>query len=246
MTKVQYHEGRLDTRKAMNTDNGLISGKKGDITQHSSFLGYKSAADESTHKNELQRLKGANQLITILLGELHNIQELMGLNNIAKVESLEEKIKKGYKKIQQYLSQYEQDPDMELGQQAGAPQSSLPVEQHPFLEDMGGMLKPDQLDAEFLKELGINQGLDKAEVKNQAQKKMKDRIQSALKVTSKLQNRLRAQPAFKPGAKQSNELLVKYKMALKMLEKPMLKPESPQPDYTPRNTPAPTPKPSTF
>lgn len=233
------------SQKYMNTNNEVEIKKQEDAntTQKTGFLGYKIAGEEGARKNELQRLKGANQLIMMVLGELHNIQELMGLNTVAEVESLEEKIKRGYEKIHKYVEQYEQDPDIELGNQASASQTSLPIEKHPLLEDMNGMLKPDQLDTEFLKELDINMGLDKTEAKNQAQKKMKNRIQNALKVASKLQNRLRAQPAFKPGAKQSNELVVKYKMALKVLEKPMLKPEI-QPEYIPRNTPA--PKPPTF
>lgn len=214
---------------------------KRDATKSPDFLGYQRAGEVHHQKEEIQRLEQANLLISVVLGELHNIQELMGLSAIAEVEELEEKIKKGYEKIQEYLSRYEQGETLEQGQQQQA-KASVPIEQHPFLEDMGGMpLEIDNIDREFLKELGISETADKAEMQNQIKNKLQNRLKQALKFAAKLQNELKAQPAYKPALKQANELVVKYRMKLEELKnKPILKPEAPE--YVPRHTP-PTPTP---
>jgi len=209
---------------------------------HSSgFLGYKTPISLQAQKEEMKRLQAASQLIGGVLGELHDIQELIGLNEVAEVENLEEKIKKGYEKIQEYLTRYEQGPEQEQGQQASRSGDSIPLEAHPELQDMGGMpLELDKLDKEFLKELGITDTQDKAEMQNQIKKKLQNRLKNALKFASKLQNDLKAQPAYRPVVKQANELVIKYKLDLEDLKKkPVLQPEAPE--YTPTYAPKPRP-----
>jgi len=215
-------------------------------TQPPNFLGYKSTGDAFAKKDELKRLNAANEVISVVLGELQYIQELMGLDKIAPVEDIEEKVKRSQKKIQDHLNRYEQGEGLGQEQnQASGP--SVPIEQHPFLEDMGGMpLEMDNLDKEFLKELGITETQDKAEMQNQIKNKLKEKLKNTLKFAAKLsvklQNDLKNQPQYKPALKQANELVIKYKLALESLKnKPILKPEAPAPAPEPRPAPAPRP-----
>lgn len=223
--------------------------QKSSETSPPSFVGYKSSGEAHARKDELKRLNAANQIISVVLGELQYIQELMGLDKIAPVEDIEEKIKRSQKKIQESLYRYEQGEHLEQGQSQeqslNNQAASVPIEQHPFLEDMGGMpLEMDNLDKEFLKELGITEMQDKAEMQNQIKNKLKDKLKNTLKfaakLSAKLQNDLKNQPKYQPALKQANELVVKYKLALESLKnKPILKPEAPV--YTPRSTPVPRP-----
>lgn len=203
------------------------------------FLGYKTPVSLQAQKEEIKRLKEANQFISGVFGEFQYIQELIGLNdNIARVEDLETKVQKAYQKIQKHLTQYEQAEAPEQGQQAKVSGDSIPIEAHPELQDMGGMpLELDKLDKEFLDELGLSDILDKTEIENQLKKKLRNRLELA----NKLQNDLKSQPRNRPTARQANELVVKYKMAMEDLKKkPVLEPEVPQ--YTPRYEP-PKPRP---
>lgn len=214
------------------------------------FLGYKTPISLRAQKEEMKRLQAASQLIGGVFGELHNIQELIGLNAVAEVENLEEKIKKGYEKIHEHLNRYEQGEDLAQGQgleNQAAKRSSdaIPLEAHPELQDMGGMpLELDKIDKEFLQELGLSDLQDKAEIQNQikkAKEKLQNRLKNALKFAAKLQNKIKNQPQAKPALKQANELVIKYKMALEDLKKrPVLQPEAPE--YQPRYTP-PKPRP---
>lgn len=202
------------------------------------FLGYKNPISLQAQKEEMKRLKAANQFIGGVFGELLNIQELVSLNGrVAPVENLEERIKRSYEKIQKYLNQYEHGETLEQGQQAKMSGDSIPLESHPELQDMGGMpLELDKIDREFLEELGLDNVQDKTEIENQ----LKAKLQNRLKLAAKLQNDLKNQPKNRPAAKQANELVVKYKMAMdEMKKKPVLKPEAP--DYTPHYTPKPRP-----
>ncbi len=204
------------------------------------FLGHKTPVSLQAQKDEMKRLQAANQFIGGVFGELHNIQELVSLNAVAPVENLEEKIKKGYEKIQKHLNQYEKGESLEQGQQAKQSSDSIPLEAHPELQDMGGMpLELDKLDQEFLDALGLSDNIqDKSEIEN----KLKEKLQNRLKLAAKLQNDLKAQPKNKPVAKQANELVVKYRMAMDdMKKKPVLQPEAP--DYSPHYTP-PKPRPA--
>jgi hypothetical protein len=210
----------------------------------SGFLGYRTPVALQAQKDEMKRLKAANQFIGGVFGEFHNIQELVGLNKVAEVEDLEGKIKKSYEKIQKYLSQYENGEELERGQQAKMSGDSISLEVHPELQDMGGMpLELDKLDKEFLDELGISGIQDKTELENQKRNKneLKNKLQNRLKLAAKLQNDLKSQPKYKPAAKQANELVVKYRMAMEELKKrPVLEPAAPE--YTPRYEP-PKPRP---
>lgn len=210
----------------------------------SGFLGYKTPVSLQVQKDEIKRLNAANQLIGGVLGELHNIQELIGLNAVAEVEDLSGKIKKGREKIQEYLARYEQGEELNQGQQAKMSGDSIPLEAHPELKDMGGMpLELDKLDKEFLDELGVSDMQDKAEMQNQAKNKVQDRLKNALKLAAKLQNKLKSQPKNKPGFKQANEMVKQYKLTLEDLKnKPVLKPEPEAPEYTPTYIP-PKPRP---
>lgn len=201
------------------------------------FLGYKTPVSLHVQKEEMKRLQAASVFIGGVFGELHYIQELISLNAVAPVENLEDKIKASYAKIQKHLNQYENTEALEEGVRTKMSHDSIPLEAHPELMDMGGMpLELDKLDKEFLEELGLNNLQDKAEMENQ----LRNKLQNRLKLAAKLQNDLKNQPKNRPTAKNANELVVKYKMAMEDLKKrPVLQPEAP--DYTPHYTPKPRP-----
>lgn len=211
-------------------------------TDNPNMVGFQIKKDTSLREEDLNRLKAADQLINVVLGEMQYINKLLGHHaQIAPVENIQQKIEAAYKRINDNINKREQA--LEQGLESGSPQDSGPsVEKHPLLPELGGMnLDWDKMDKEWMEALGIDNLQDQAEVQNQIKEKLQNRIKNALKLASKLQNKIRNQPAFKPVQKQVNDLVVKYKMTLDDLKnKPILQPQAPE--YRPAPPPPrPTP-----
>lgn len=206
-------------------------------------LGFQIKKDETIKEEELSRLKAADQLINVVLGEMQYINKLLGHRKIAPVEDLPEKIDAAYQRINNYINKKQQT--LEHGTEPeNEAKSGPPLEKHPLLPELGGMnLEWDKLDKEWMKDLGVENIQDKTEMQNKIKEKLQNRIKNALKMAAKLQNKIKNKPGFKPVQKQVNELVVKYKLTLDDLKnKPILKPEAPEyrPQYVPP-PPRPTP-----
>lgn len=219
----------------------MFMSKNDSPTTHG-VMGFQIKRDEALREEDLGRLKAADQLITVVLGEMQYITKLMGHRTIAPVEDLEQKIDAAYQKIDNYLNQNQQSLEQgtEPQQSAGGP----PLDKHPLLPELGGInLEWDKMDPEWRQELAGEKIQDKAEMQNVINKKkekLQNRIKNALKFANKMQNKIANKPGYRPVQKQVNELVTKYKLTLEELKnKPILKPEAPE--YTPKFVP---PRPS--
>lgn len=205
------------------------------------IMGFQIKHEEAIRDEDLTRLKAADDLINVVLGEIQYIGKLMGHRKIAPVEDIQQKIQAAYKRIDDYINRKGQV--LEQGVESQQEVKSGPdFEKHPLLPELGGMnLEWDKMDKEWMKELGLDEKIqDKAEVENKVKEKLKNRIKNALKLANKLQNKIKNKPSFKPVQKQVNDLVMKYKLTLEELKnKPILKPEAPE--YRPKYTPRPTP-----
>lgn len=204
-------------------------------------MGFQIKHEETVREEDLNRLKAADDLINIVLGEMQYIGKLMGHRKIAPVEDIQQKVDAAYKRIHDYINRKGQA--LEQGTEPQQDSKSGPeLEKHPLLPELGGMnLEWDKMDKEWMKELGLDDNIqDKAEMQNQVKEKLQNKIKNALKLANKMQHKIKNKPGFKPVQKQVNELVMKYKLTLDDLKnKPMLKPEAPE--YTPKFVP---PRPS--
>ena len=166
-----------------------------------------------------------------VLRELQYIAEILETNkNIAPVENLNEKIKAAYEKIKAYLDPHanlEQVMALETNQRTAA---GLALEQNPFVRDMGGL--PLEVISSEWSQMIENKTLDKAELENLVNKKLKDRVELANRL--KLQNKLTSQPKMKVG----QPLTPKFQKIQNTL-KYILKEIPPPPTPTPKSTIAP-------
>lgn len=212
-------------------------------------IGFKKEQQETARQEDLRRLKAADDLLAKILEQVHYIGKLKAEQiEVAPVENIKEKIEKAQRKLYDYLNRPEQtaEQNQSLGaEQQQTPGDNIPIEKHPLLQDMGGMpLELDNIDQEFLKDLGVENTLDKSELQNQIKKKLENKLKMLNKLQAEIKHKVKNQPAYKPVQKQVNELVIKYKMTLDDLKnKPVLQPEpelkyQPAPKWTP-----PTPRP---
>lgn len=206
---------------------------------HKSSMGFMKDLEEKKREDDLNILNKTEQAVSMLLGELQYISELLGHHKqIAKVENLEKKLQKAYKKIQDYLNpDLGEENKMEMNNKQSA---GVSLEKHPLLQDMGGM-PLEQISPEWQEMMNESKIQDKAELQNQLRNKLKNKLDLAMKLVSKLQNRLKA--TSKPQLQPINQLVIKYKETLDLKVKPILE-QVPKPAPAPEPTPRPVPKPS--
>lgn len=204
------------------------------------ILAFQKDHNEETRQADLRRLKGFDQFIGKILEQVHYIGKLKDEQKIAEVENIQQRIDKAARKLNDYMNRPENAPeDINFRQQASGPSGdNIPIEKHPLLPDMGGMpMELDNLDSDFLTELGVNPTLDRTEIQNQIKKKLEDKLKLLNKMKAEFKAKAKIQPAYKPVQKQVNELVIKYKMALDdMKKKPVLEEElkyQPRPSWTP-------------
>lgn len=206
-------------------------------------LGFTKEQQDSARREDMRRLKAADQLLSKILEQVHYIGKLQAEQKVAPVENIKERIEKASRKLYDYMNRPENSEEKTLT--AGAEQQqpsgdNIPIEKHPLLQDMGGMpLELDNLDKEFMDALGLNNALDKTELQNQIKNKLENKLKMLNKLKAEIKHKVKSQPAYKPAQKQVNDLVIKYKLTLDELKKkPVLQPEpelkyQPAPKWTP-------------
>lgn len=170
-----------------------------------------------------------------VLGALQRIAELVKTNKKKPaVEDLHQKILAEYKKIQAYLS-----PDKDASNQQNLENNKqsvggIELEKNPLIQEMGGM--PLEVVSPEWRELTDEKFLDKAELENLVNKKLKERVDLANKLKAK--NKLKQAPKLSAP---SPALTPKYQQKIQNTLKYILK-EIPAP--APAFTPAPRLAPS--
>lgn len=195
-------------------------------------------AEEQEKRDELF-LSGVSKQVEGVLSEVQYISQIIGDNKVVPVENINAKIQKSINKIKDLMDpRYEQDPDRALdsAHQRSNDGMNLDLEKNPLLNEMGGMPLED-ISPEW-NELIDRQVLDKTELENLVNKKLKDKIEQAnqLKNQMKLRNRPASQPKLKAAAKFTPKF-EKIKQAMKYIIKEM--PPPPAPTATPRFKPTP-------
>ncbi len=168
------------------------------------------------------------------LGAVQRIAEMLETNKtVAPIEDLPEKIRAEYKIIKDCLDP-ERSADNTL-QANGNRRSAggIQVEANPLIKEMGGM-PIENISAEWKDIAGDI--LDKTELENLINKKLKDRVDLA----NKLKNRLKAQPKLKPG-QQLTPKFHKIQNTLKYILKEIPRPDAPAPRLAPSSAPRPRP-----
>ena len=193
--------------------------------------------DLEAHKKEddLYLLSGIEKQVAGVLSEVQYIRQVIGDNKVAPVENINAKIQKSIKKIRELMDpRNDNDPNMavEAANQQSNDGLNLNLEKNPLLNEMGGMPLED-ISPEW-SELIEGQPLDKAELENMVNNKLKNRVELANKL--KLQNRLTNQPKLKAGA-QITPKFEKIQQTMKYIIKEMPPPPAPEP--APRFNPSP-------
>jgi hypothetical protein len=195
-------------------------------------------AEEEDKKDDLF-LKGVDQQVSGVLGEVQYITQIIGDNKVAPVENIDGKIKKSIKKIKDLMDpEYEQNPDMavDAANRSSNDGISLDLEKNPLLNEMGGMPLED-ISPEW-KELLDTQTLDKAELENLVNKKLKDKVEQANELKNKLKAKNRATNKLQQkSAPKFTPKFQKIQQAMKYIIKEMPPPPAPAP--APRFNPSP-------
>ncbi len=192
------------------------------------------ARDFESRKREddLQLLTGIDTQVEGVLSRIQAIAETIATHKESgyAVENVEAIIKRYYEEIKQLMNPENADPNMVLEANANSRASgSIHVEQNPFIKEMGGM-PLENISSEWQEQVE-GKILDKAELENLVNKKLKNRVELANKLKAK--HKLNAQPKLRVG----QEITPKFKKIQETL-KYILK-EAPEP------MPAPAPKPLT-
>lgn len=179
-------------------------------------------------EDEMMILTRMDQQIQAVFGELEYIVEILETHkNIAPVENIRKKIKDAYDRIKTHLdpnAKPEQEAGLEANRRAPA---GFQVEQNPLINDLGGM--PLEVISPEWSEMVEGNILDKAEMENLINKKLKDRAELANKL--KLQNKLKAQPKLQATPKMTPKFTKTLKQTLEYIVKET--PPPPAPKYSP-------------
>lgn len=222
-------ESKMVTRQKKEEDATAKSNQK-------KLLEFMQAYQEEKREDDLNLLTAIEKQVHGVLRELQYIAELLGTNkNIAPVENIREKIKAAYEKIKAYLNSEPTEPSATAeGNRRTA--GGIQVEQNPLIKEMGGM-PLETISAEW-RELVEGTVLDKSELENLINNKLKNRAELANKLTNKLklQNKLAQQPKVKVG-QQITPKFKKIQETLKYILKEVPPPPKPIHTITPPRPP---------
>lgn len=195
-------------------------------------------AEEQDKRDELF-LTGVDGQVSGVLSEVQYITQIIGDNKVAPVENIDGKIKKAIKKIKDLMNpEYEQNPDMavDAANRSSNDGINLELEKNPLLNEMGGMPLED-ISPEW-KELLDTQTLDKAELENLVNKKLKEKVEQANELKNKLKAKNRATNKLQQkSAPKFTPKFQKIQQAMKYIIKEMPPPPAPAP--APRFNPSP-------
>lgn len=196
-------------------------------------LGFARDLESEKRVDDLQLLTIIEKQVQGVLGEVQYIAETIETHKkVSPVEDIEVKIKKSYEKIKKLMNPENADPNMALEGDANRRTSGgINVEQNPLIKEMGGMPLED-ISSEWREQIE-GKILDKAELENLVNNKLKNRVELANKL--KAQNKLKSQPKMRIG----QEITPKFKKLQETL-KYILR-EAPEP---PKPAPAPQPLPT--
>jgi len=203
----------------------------GEKIPHSSSIGFMKTFEEQKREEDLQLITDVERQVGGVLAEIQYIAKLLEDNKkMAPVEDLPSKIRKSYEKIKKLLNP-ENAAQQELGPEANKRTSGgIQLEENPLIKELGGM-PLEEISPEW-QEVIEGTILDKAELENLVNKKLKDRVELANKL--KAQNKLTNQPKMKaapgPAIKPQYE---KLQQTLKLIFKEMPPPPTPTPQVKP-------------
>jgi len=203
----------------------------------SKTLGYIKALGEQKKEDDLNLITAVEKQVQGVLSEVQYIAELLETNKkMAPVEDLRGKIKAAYKKIRSLLEPENAKPGMEQETNRRT-RGGIQLEENPLIKEMGGL--PLEVISPEWQDKVEGEILDKTELENLVNKKLKNRIELANKL--KAQPKLRAQPKLGNQPKPGQQMTPKFKKiqeTLKYIMKEM--PSPPQPAPAP-SRPRPTP-----
>jgi len=146
----------------------------------------KDAADEAL-------LEAIGREVQGVLGSVQRIAELLETHKtVAPIEELQQKINAEVQKIKSLLN-----PDQALDQPQGLEHGKqklggIEIEQNPLIKEMGGM--PLEVVSPEWQDLMLQNVLDKTELENMVNNKLKDRVELANKLKLGLKPKLAAAP----------------------------------------------------
>lgn len=192
-----------------------------------SGMGFVRDFESEKREDDLQLLTIIEKQVQGVLGEVQYIAETIETHKkVAPVEDIEAKIKKSYEKIKKLMNPENADPNLAETNANRRTSGGIDVEQNPLIKEMGGMPLED-ISPEWREQIE-GKLLDKSELENLVNNKLKNRVELANKLKAK--NKPTAQPKLRAG----QQITPKFKKIQETL-KYILK-EAPEP-------PAPAPKP---
>ncbi len=199
-------------------------------------LGFVRDFESEKRDDDLQLLTTIEKQVQGVLGEVQYITETIETHKkVAPIENIEAKIKESYEKIKKLMNPENADPNMALEGEANRRTSGgINVEKNPLIKEMGGM-PLENISDEWREKIEGEKILDKAELENLVNKKLKNRAELANKLKAK--NRLKSQPKMRVG----QQITPKFtKIQMKETLKYILR-EEPKPMPAPKLPPVPRP-----
>ncbi len=201
---------------------------RGEDKHGSSPVGFMKNFEEQKREDDLNLLTTIEKQTQGVLAELQYIAELLETNkNVAPVENLSAKIKAAYEKIKAYLDP-QANPEQNMALETNKRNvGGIQVEQNPLIKEMGGL--PLEVISSEWSQIIEGTILDKTELENLVNKKLKDRVELANRL--KLQNKLTNQPKMKVGQAITPKFK-KIQNTVKYILKEMPPPPKPAPTPT--------------
>ena len=201
----------------------------------SNNLGFVRDFESEKRDDHLQLLSTIEKQVQGVLGEVQYIVETIKTHKkVAPVEDIEAKIKKSYQKIKQLMNPENADPNMALEGDANRRTSGgIDVEKNPLIKEMGGM-PLEEISSEWREQVE-GEILDKTELENLVNNKLKNRVELANKLQAK--NKLKSQPKMRMG----QQIVPHFKRIQQTIKYILKNAPEPQPVPAPRPNTVPRP-----
>jgi hypothetical protein len=175
-------------------------------------------------------LAAIEQQVQGVLGSIQRIAELLETHKtVAPIEELPQKINAEVQKIRSLLTPKQsinQDQTLENGKRS---LGGIAIAKNPLINDMGGM--PLEVVSPEWQDLMLQNVLDKTELENMVNNKLKDRVDLANKLKLGLKNKLAAAPKMRatPASPAITPKFKKIQNTIKYIVKNIPKPSEPKP-----------------
>lgn len=200
------------------------------------ILGFKKTQEDTVRLADNRRYELADSNINKILDKTYYINKLKSeQKEVAPVENIKQKTERAARDILKLLYSPENIAQQTLTSENENAQpsqkESVPVREHPFMKDQGGMAAElDIISPEFLEKFNMADTMDMTEVYNQIKKEYEKNIELLNKLKNQNKPRPAPSPSLKPG--QAKKLVPKFELAQKLLPplpKPRFVPERPAP-----------------